>query len=153
MHDGSVGGQGGYAPGAYVRTGWTASYTCRTATTDVAMCPRTGDSPNDTPPLALDGKYATRWSTDEYEQDLLNAMPTDLPIFFTVDMKDVLNVSKIVMQPGCKDDFDVPGTLEVYASVDGTNLHYPSSPTITRRTRAPVAAIKRCRPPRPSIPS
>ena len=123
VHDGSVGGQGGYAPGAYVRTSWTATYTCETPTTNVSACLRNGDSAGDTPSFALDGKYSTRWSTDAKETDLLTM--NELPVYFTVDMKEILNVSKVLMQPGCKDDFDVPGTLEVYLSVDGTNFGSP----------------------------
>jgi hypothetical protein len=146
--DGAVGGAGGFTPGAYIRTGWTASYTCRTPTTATSVCPRTGNSPGDMPSFAFDGKYATRWSTDEYQQDLLNATPSDIPVFFTVDMKQVMNVSKIVMGPGCADNFDVPGTLEVYLSVDGnfgtaivTNHHPPyQGPACPANQEAPPTA-------------
>jgi hypothetical protein len=122
VHDGSVTG------GVYVRTGWTATYTCTGG-----ACPKgTGDSPNDKTADAFDGNIMmTRWSTNEMQETLKSRFP----LFFTVDMKDVLNVSKITMHPSCRDIFDAPGTLEVYLSTDGTNFgkavvtgHHPAVP-------------------------
>ena len=123
VHDGAT-----MTGGAYVRTGWTATYTCSGGT-----CPKgTGDSPNDKTADAFDGNImTTRWSTDEMQETL----KPHFPLFFTVDMKDVFNVSKITMHPSCRDIFDVPGTLEVYLSTDGTNFgkavvtaHHPAVP-------------------------
>jgi hypothetical protein len=124
VHDGAV-----TTTGAYVRTGWTAAYTCT-----VTCLPGNGNAPNDMPPLALDGNFNTRWSTDRFQQDFWNANPRQFPLFFTVDMKQVLNVSKVTMHPGCGDIFDAPGRLDVLLSLDGTTFttvvtnHSPAVP-------------------------
>src|SRR5262249_54986694 len=76
----------------------------------------------------------TRWSTNRFQQDFVNARPTQFPLFFTVDMKQVVNVSKITMHPGCADIFDAAGQLDVLTSVDGTTFtpvvtaHKPAVP-------------------------
>jgi len=57
------------------------------------------------------------------------------PLYFTVDMKETLNVSKISMNPGNQDMYDAPGQMDVLVSDDGTNFttvvsaHQPTSPT------------------------
>jgi hypothetical protein len=118
------------AGGAYVRTGWTAAYTC----TGTCLAGN-GDSPNDRPSLALDGDILmTRWSTDRFQQDFWNATPRQFPLYFTVDMKQVVNVSKVTMHPSCRDIFDAPGQLDLLVSVDGTTFtpvvtaHRPAVP-------------------------
>lgn len=117
------------ANGSYVRTGWTGVYTC------TGTClPGNGNAPNDAPPLAFDNSYTTRWSTNRFQQDFLNANPIQFPLYFTVDMRQVMNVSKITMHPGCADIFDAPGQLDVLLSVDGTafmpivTAHRPAVP-------------------------
>ena len=115
--------------GAYVRTGWTATYTC---TTMDGACPKgTGDSPNDKTSDAFDGNIqSTRWSTDEWQETL----KPKFPLFFTVDMKDVMNVSRVTMHPSCRDIFDTPGAFDINVSVDGTTWtnvvkdHRPATP-------------------------
>jgi len=117
------------ASGAYIRTSWTATYTCT-----VTCLPGNGDSPNDMPALAFDGNFQTRWSTDRNQQDFWNANPRQFPLFFTVDMKQVVNVSKVTMHPSCRDIFDAPGKLDVLVSLDGTTFtpaatnHSPAIP-------------------------
>jgi F5/8 type C domain len=116
--------------GSYVRTGWTATYTC----TGTCLAGN-GDSPNDTPALAFDGNIqTTRWSTNRFQQDFWNANPRQFPLYFTVDMKQVVNVAKVTMHPSCRDIFDAPGQLDVLVSVDGTTFtpvamnHKPAVP-------------------------
>jgi hypothetical protein len=125
IHDGAVA-----ANGSYARTGWTGAYTC----TGTCLAGN-GDSPNDAPPLAFDGDYQSRWSTNRLQQDFVNAVPTQFPLYFTVDLKQVMNVSRVTMHPSCRDIFDAPGQLDVLLSVDGTNFttvvmnHRPAVPT------------------------
>ena len=117
--------------GSYVRTGWTAAYTC-TGTCLVGN----GDSPQDTPALALDtnANFTTRWSTNRFQQDFWNANPRQFPLYFTVDMKQVVNVSRVTMHPSCRDIFDAAGQLDVLVSLDGTTFtavvtaHRPAVP-------------------------
>jgi hypothetical protein len=115
--------------GAYVRTGWTGAYTC----TGTCLMGN-GDSPQDMPSLAFDGMYTTRWSTDRNQQDFWNAKPTLFPLYFTVDMKQVVNVSKVTIHPSCRDVQDIPGMLDLLVSVDGTTFtpvvmnHKPATP-------------------------
>jgi hypothetical protein len=123
--------------GAYVRTGWLGAYTC----TGTCLAPN-GDSPQDMPPLAFDGDFQTRWSTDRFQQDFVNARPTQFPLFFTVDMRQVMNVSKITMHPSCRDIFDAPGQLDVLLSLDGTTF----APIVTNHMPAVPPAGERCPP-------
>jgi hypothetical protein len=115
--------------GAYVRTGWTGVYTC----TGTCLAGN-GDSSQDAPPLAFDGNFQTRWSTDRFEQDFWNANPRQFPLYFTVDMKQVVNVSRVTIHPSCRDIFDTAGQLDVLVSVDGTTFtpvvtaHRPAVP-------------------------
>ncbi len=123
-HDAAVG-----TNGAYVRTGWTGAYTC----TGTCLAGN-GNAPNDMPPNAFDNSFQTRWSTNRFQQDFWNANPRQFPLYFTVDMKQVVNVSKVTMHPGCADIFDAPGQLDVLTSVDGTTFtpvatnHKPAVP-------------------------
>jgi len=110
IHDGSVGDAG-----AYVHSGWTATYTC----TGACPAPMTVDQ-GDVTGNAFDGTTTTRWSTGQF-QSTLNQM-NRFPLYFTVDMGQVMNVSKITMHPGCKDSFDSTATVEIFLATDGTSI-------------------------------
>ena len=57
------------------------------------------------------------------------------PLYFTVDMKQVVNVSRITLDAGTQDTYDAPGQMDVLLSEDGTNYttvvaaHKPVSPS------------------------
>ena len=112
IHDGSVTTDGG----AFVRGGWTATYTC------TGTCPAqsAADTADVATTNAFDGNLGTRWSTGQYQSS--TALKSKFPLYFTVDMKDVMNVSKLTMHPGTKDAFDAPGTIDVFLSIDGVNF-------------------------------
>jgi hypothetical protein len=114
------GGSGGMiamgGSGSYVRTGWTAVYTC----TGGACPPQGAADMDDVPTNAFNGNYQNRWSTGVYQSAL--ATQNRFPLYFTVDMKQVTNVSRITTHPGCQDIFDSPGTVEVFLSIDGQNF-------------------------------
>ncbi|HEX6767664.1 MAG TPA: discoidin domain-containing protein [Polyangiaceae bacterium] len=114
------GGSGGMiavgGSGSYVRTGWTGVYTC----TGGACPPQSAADTGDVATNAFDGNYNTRWSTGVFQSAL--STQNRFPLYFTVDMKQVTNVSRITTHPGCKDIFDSPGTIEVYLSIDGQNF-------------------------------
>jgi len=99
--------------GAYVRTGWTATYTC------TGTCPNTmsQDTQDKDTTRAFDGNMSTRWSTGQYQQSAV-LMPV-FPLFFTVDMKEVKVVSKMTFYAG-GDPYDAPGQMDVLLSLDGT---------------------------------
>ena len=101
--------------GAYARTKWSAVYTCTGGSCPAPMSVDTGDVARN----AFDGNLQTRWSTGQY-QSQLDKM-TKFPIFFTIDLGEVLTVSKITMFPGCKDVYDAPGTVEIFLSTQGTS--------------------------------
>jgi hypothetical protein len=116
--------------GAFVPTGWTAVYTC-TGTCPAQMSQDTADM--DTA-RAFDGMLSTRWSTGQYQQS--TALMSKFPLYFTLDMKQVMNVSKVTLNPGTKDMYDAPGQMDVLVSLDGTTYttvvsgHKPSSPSM-----------------------
>jgi hypothetical protein len=99
--------------GTYARTGWTA-----VAVPDAV--PMGSRVPASTETLAtgdaFDGNNGTRWATGVY-QDTLTA---SFPLTFTVDMKQVLTVSKITLYAGSQDLLDYPMTMDVSVSLDGT---------------------------------
>jgi hypothetical protein len=115
--------------GAFVRTAWTAVYTC------TGTCPPQG--PNDKADAdtkrAFDGNRGTRWSTGVYQQD--STLMSKFPLYFTVDMKEVVNISRITLDCGTQDTYDAPGQMDVLVSNDGTNYttavsaHKPVSPS------------------------
>ena len=115
--------------GAFVRTAWTATYTC------TGTCPAQGsaDTADADTKRAFDGNRATRWSTGQYQQSSV-LMPR-FPLYFTVDMKQVVNVSRITLDAGTQDTYDAPGQMDVLLSEDGTNYttvvaaHKPVSPS------------------------
>lgn len=120
VRDGSV-----TAGGAYVRTGWTA----------VAMpdhVPTAQTNPPTTEPLvtsaAFDGMNNTRWATGVFQDTLT------FPLFFTVNMQQVLRFSRITLYAGSQDTGDYPVQLDVLVSTDGTNYttavsaHRPAPP-------------------------
>jgi hypothetical protein len=114
--------------GAFVRTAWTATYTC-TGTCPAQSAADTGDV--DTK-QAFDGNRGTRWSTGQYQQS--SALMSKFPLYFTVDMKEVVNISRITLDAGSKDSYDAPGEMDVLVSPDGTAYttivanHKPVSP-------------------------
>jgi hypothetical protein len=69
---------------------------------------------------AFDDDYQSRWSTGVYQSALKNQ--GKFPLFFKVDLKQAVPVSKITTHPGCKDIFDSPGTFEVEVSLNGTDF-------------------------------
>ena len=120
VRDGSV-----TAGGAYVRTGWTA----------VAMpdhVPTAQTNPPTTEPLvtsaAFDGMNNTRWATGVFQDTLT------FPLFFTVNMQQVLRFSRITLYAGSQDTGDYPVQMDVLVSTDGTNYttvvtaHRPAPP-------------------------
>jgi hypothetical protein len=117
------------ADGSYVRTGWTATYTCTGG-----ACPAKGQADTgDVETKAFDGNYGTRWSTGVYQSKL--DQQGRFPLVFTVDMQKTAMVSKLSTHPGCQDIYDAPGTIAVSVSTDGvtwTNVtptpHMPVNP-------------------------
>ena len=100
------------AMGAYLRTGWTAVYTC------TGTCPpKSSVDMKDTEPNAFDGNNGTRWSTGVYQDKMQDVFP----LFFTVDMKQVNSISKMTFYAG-GDPYDAPGEMDVLVSNDGTNF-------------------------------
>ncbi|HEY7372169.1 MAG TPA: discoidin domain-containing protein [Polyangia bacterium] len=114
--------------GAYVRTAWTATYTC------TGTCPAqdSADTKDADTKRAFDGSLDTRWSTGQYQQS--TALMSKFPLYFTVDMHETVAISRIVMDPGNQDHFDAPGQMDVLVSYDGTtyttvvSAHKPVSP-------------------------
>lgn len=97
--------------GAYVRTAWTAVYTC------TGTCPTKNQvDMKDVEPNAFDGSNGTRWSTGVYQ----DKMQASFPIYFTVDMKQINSISKMTFYAG-GDPYDAPGEMDVLVSSDGTN--------------------------------
>jgi hypothetical protein len=115
--------------GAFVRTAWTATYTCTGA------CPAQGsaDTADADTKRAFDGNRGTRWSTGQYQQS--TALMSKFPLYFTVDLKEVVNISRITLDAGTQDTYDAPGQMDVLLSVDGTTYttvvaaHKPVSPS------------------------
>jgi hypothetical protein len=115
--------------GAYVRTAWTATYTC------TGTCPAqdSADTVDADTKRAFDGTLATRWSTGQYQQS--TALMSKFPLYFTVDMHETVNITRIVMDPGNQDHFDAPGQMDVLVSFDGTtyttavSAHKPMTPS------------------------
>jgi hypothetical protein len=134
--------------GAFVRTAWTATYTC------TGTCPAQGsaDTADADTKRAFDGNRTTRWSTGQYQQS--TALMSKFPLYFTVDMKEVVNVSRITLDAGTQDTYDAPGQMDVLLSVDGTTYttvvaaHKPVSPsngmtdTITLPQQTPARYIQ-----------
>jgi hypothetical protein len=113
--------------GSYVRTGWTAEYTCTGGT-----CPAKGQADTgDVDTKAFDGNYSTRWSTGVYQSKL--DQQGRFPLMFTVDMKKSAMISKLSTHPGCQDIYDAPATIAVSVSMVGTTWT-----TVTPTPHAPV---------------
>jgi hypothetical protein len=98
--------------GTYPRTGWTAVGTPPTPATRNPMTTENLMEKN-----AFDGPLNTRWGTGLYQN-----VAGQLPETFTVDMKQTLRFSKITLEPGTADQMDVPGSMDVAVSLDGTNF-------------------------------
>jgi hypothetical protein len=122
VHDGAT-----TTGGAYVRTGWTA-----VAMPDHVAPAQTVPQSNESLATsnAFDGMNGTRWATGVY-QDALTAM---FPLYFTVDMKQVMNIGRITLYAGSQDTGDYPVQLDVLVSNDGVNFttaaaaHRPAPP-------------------------
>jgi hypothetical protein len=107
VHDGAT------APGgAYVRTGWTA----------VAMpdhVPPNMTNPPSTESLAssnaFDGMNNTRWGTGVFQDTLT------FPLYFTVNMQQVMNIGRITLYAGMQDTGDYPVQMDILVSTDGVN--------------------------------
>jgi hypothetical protein len=120
---------GAVSNGVYVRTAWTATYTC------TGTCPAqdSADTVDADTKRAFDGTLATRWSTGQYQQS--SALMSKFPLYFTVDMHETVNISRIVMDPGNQDHYDAPGQMDVLVSLDGTtyttivSAHKPMTPS------------------------
>jgi hypothetical protein len=120
---------GAVSNGVYVRTAWTATYTC------TGTCPAqdSADTVDADTKRAFDGTLATRWSTGQYQQS--SALMSKFPLYFTVDMRETVNISRIVMDPGNQDHYDAPGQMDVLVSLDGTtyttivSAHKPMTPS------------------------
>lgn len=102
--------------GSYARDGWTAEYSC----TGGDCPPRSQADTGDVSGNAFDGNYQTRWSTGVFQSAL--DQQQRFPLFFTVDLKQATQVSRVTTHPGCKDYYDSPGTIEVQVSIDGTSF-------------------------------
>jgi hypothetical protein len=114
--------------GAYVRTGWTAIYTC------TGTCPDTmpQDTQDKDTARAFDGNMGTRWSTGQFQQS--TALMSVFPLAFTVDMKQINSISKMTFYAG-GDPYDAPGEMDVLVSSDGATFttalsaYQPSAPS------------------------
>jgi hypothetical protein len=127
--DGGVQDGATMSNGAFVRTAWTATYTC------TGTCPAQGsaDTADADTKRAFDGNRGTRWSTGQYQQS--TALMSKFPLYFTVDLKEYVNVSRITLDAGTQDTYDAPGQMDVLVSMDGTtyttvvSAHKPVSPS------------------------
>jgi F5/8 type C domain len=141
----SGGGAGGAAcgsidkasDGSYVRTGWTAEYTCTGADCPAKNQADTGDIGTN----AFDGNFTSRWSTGVFQAAL--KQQNRFPLYFTVDLQKAVPVSKLTTHPGCKDIYDSPGTIEVLVSTDGTTFT-----TITPSPHTPAVPSNESCPPK-----
>ena len=57
-------------------------------------------------------------------------------------MKQVMNVSRITTHPGCRDQVDTPGQLDVLLSIDGTTF----TPVATNHRPATAPGNEMCPP-------
>jgi len=107
VHDGSTNDAG-----QYVRAGWTA----------IAMpdhVPANMTNPPSTESLAtsnaFDGMNNTRWGTGVFQDTLT------FPLYFTVNMQQVLNIGRITLYSGSQDTGDYPVQMDILVSTDGVN--------------------------------
>ena len=86
--------------GQYVRAGWTA-----VAMPDHVPANMTNPPSNESlaSSNAFDGMNGTRWGTGVFQDTLT------FPLYFTVDMKQVLNIGRITLYAGSQDTGDYPG--------------------------------------------
>jgi len=121
VHDGAV-----TAGGAYVRTGWTA-----VAMPDHVPANMTNPPSNESLATsnAFDGMNNTRWGTGVFQDTLT------FPLFFTVNMQNVMTISRITLYAGSQDTGDYPVQMDILVSTDGVNYttavaaHRPMPPT------------------------
>ena len=113
------------AGGAYVRTGWTA----------VAMPDHVAPNMTNPPSTeslasanAFDGMNNTRWGTGVFQDTLT------FPLYFTVNMQNVMTISRITLYAGSQDTGDYPVQMDILVSTDGVNYttavaaHRPQPP-------------------------
>jgi hypothetical protein len=111
--------------GAYVRTGWTA-VAMPDHVAPAQTNPRSNESLDSS--NAFDGMTGTRWATGVFQSTLT------FPLFFTVDMKQVMNIGRITLYAGTQDTGDYPVQMDVLVSTDGVNFttavanHRPQPP-------------------------
>ena len=121
VHDGAV-----TAGGAYVRTGWTATAMPDHVAPNMTNPPSTESLATSN---AFDGANNTRWATGVFQSTLT------FPLFFTVNMQQVLNIGRITLYSGTQDTGDYPVQMDVLVSTDGVNFtpavtaHRPMPPT------------------------
>ena len=109
-----------------MRTGWTA----------VAMpdhVPANMTNPPSTESLAtgnaFDGMNNTRWGTGVFQDTLT------FPLYFTVNMQNVMTISRITLYAGSQDTGDYPVQMDILVSTDGVSFtpavtaHRPQPPT------------------------
>jgi len=124
VHDGSTNDAG-----AYVRAGWTA-----VAMPDHVAPAQT--NPRSTESLdssnAFDGMTGTRWATGVFQSTLT------FPLFFTVDMKQAMNIGRITLYAGTQDTGDYPVQMDVLVSTDGVNF---TTAVAAHRPQPPASGI------------
>jgi hypothetical protein len=120
VHDGSTNDAG-----QYVRAGWTAI-----AMPDHVAPAQTVPQSNESLASgnAFDGMNGTRWGTGVYQDTLT------FPLFFTVNMQQVMNIGRITLYAGSQDTGDYPVQMDILVSTDGVNFttavpnHRPQPP-------------------------
>ena len=121
VHDGAV-----TAGGAYVRTGWTA-----VAMPDHVPANMTNPPSNESLATsnAFDGMNNTRWGTGVFQDTLT------FPLYFTVNMQNVMTISRITLYAGSQDTGDYPVQMDILVSTDGVSF----TPAVTAHRPAPPA--------------
>jgi hypothetical protein len=120
VHDGSTNDAG-----QYVRAGWTAVAMPDHVAANMTNPPSTESLASSN---AFDGMNGTRWGTGVFQDTLT------FPLFFTVNMQQVLNIGRITLYSGSQDTGDYPVQMDILVSVDGVNYttavvnHRPTPP-------------------------
>jgi hypothetical protein len=124
VHDGSTNDAG-----AYIRTGWTA-VAMPDHVAPAQTNPRSNESLDSS--NAFDGMNGTRWATGVFQSTLT------FPLFFTVDMKQVMNIGRITLFAGTQDTGDYPVQMDVLVSTDGVNF---TTAVAAHRPQPPASGI------------
>jgi hypothetical protein len=108
VHDGAT-----TDAGAYVRAGWTA-----VAMPDHVPANQTNPPSNESLATsnAFDGNTGTRWATGVFQSTLT------FPLYFTVNMQQVMNIGRITLFAGTQDTGDYPVAMDILVSTDGVNF-------------------------------